>query len=52
MRSHSPHLYSVEAYPYAVPVSAISGDDRAVTIQIGLNDVCAGHDVAYDHGLA
>jgi hypothetical protein len=51
MRSHSPHPYSVGAYPYAVPVSAISGDDRAVTIQASLSDVCAGHDVTYDHGL-
>lgn len=58
MRSHSPHLYSVGAYPDAVPVSAIIGDDHAVTIQAGLSDVCAGHDLRYDrhdlrydHGL-
>jgi DNA-binding Xre family transcriptional regulator len=51
MCSHSPHPYSVGAYPYAVHVSAIMGDDRAVTIQGGLSDVCAGHDATYDHGL-
>lgn len=39
------------AYPNAVHVSAIIGDDRAVTMQAGLSDVCAGHDVTYDHGL-
>jgi hypothetical protein len=34
-----------------VSVSAIIGDDHAVTMATGLGEACAGHDVTYDHGL-
>ncbi len=51
MHSHSPHPYPVGAYPDAVHVSAIIGDDHAVTMKTGLSDVCAGHDMTYEPSL-
>ena len=51
MRSLCSHSYPVGAYPYAVSVSAIIGDDHTVIMEAGRSEVCAGDDVTVEPGV-